>query len=77
MPNQVNMSLLFTSSTGDQPSEETITRTIYFNRYAVEIELTTDGKFLGIVSIKLQKSFIEENMQTSDVHDVEEFYREE
>ena len=79
MPNNVKISPPLTPATGDQLSEQRIIRTVTFDRYEIEIELTASGKFLSIMSIKVQKSFIEsvKNRQTSDVHDVEEYYREE
>lgn len=65
--------------TGDQLSEQSVIRTVNFDRYEIEIELTVSGKFINIRSIKVQKSFIEsmKNIQTSDVHDVEQYYHEE
>lgn len=75
----INTSLSMSSATGDQPSEQSVIRTVNFDRYVIELELTSDGKFLSIFSIKVQKSFIESmgNNQNSDVHDVEEYYNEE
>ena len=65
--------------TGDQISEQTVIRTVNFNRYEVQIQLTMSGTFVNIISIKVKKSFIEamKNRLGSDVHDVEEYYREE
>ena len=79
MPHDMDISSPLTPGTGDQLSEQTVTRTVNFDRYEIEIELTASGKFLGIISIKVQKSFIEsmKNKQTSDVHDVEKYYSEE
>lgn len=67
------------SATGDQLSEQSIVRTVNFDRYEVEVKLTTSGKFVDIMSIKVQKSFIEsmKNRPGSGVHDVEQYYREE
>lgn len=79
MPNNLDTSSFLTSATGDQPSEQSVIRTVNFDRYAIELELTADGKFLSIVSITVQKSFIKSmgSRQISDVHDVEEYYSEE
>lgn len=68
-----------TSVSGEQMSEQRVLRTVNFDRYEIEIELTTSGTFLGIISVKVKKSFIEsfQNRNISDVHDVEEYYNEE
>jgi len=79
MINKFKESSSMSPATGDHPSEQSVIRTVNFERYAIELELTTDGKFLSISSIKVQKSFIESvgSKQISDVHDVEEYYNEE
>ena len=79
MSNKLDTYSFQTPVTGDQVSEQSVTRTVNFGRYEIEIELTIDGKFLGIVSIKIHKSFLENmgSKQISDVHDVEEYYNEE
>lgn len=79
MANNYELPSISTSATGDLTSEQSVTRTVNFDRYEIEIELTTSGTFLGIVSVKVQKSFIEsfKNRRISDVHDVEEYYNEE
>lgn len=66
-------------ATGDLPSEQSVLRTVNFERYAIGLKLTVDGKFLGISSIKVRKSFMESAgyNQISDVHDVDEYYNEE
>ena len=79
MLNKINASSFMSSATGDQPSEQSVIRTVNFDRYVIDLELTTDGKFLGIYSIKVQKSFIDSigSNQISDVHDVDEYYNED
>jgi hypothetical protein len=79
MPHNMNNSPSLTPATGDQLSEQSVIRTVNFDRYEIEIELTESGKFLSIISIKVNKSFIEsmKNRQPSDVHDVEGYYSEE
>lgn len=79
MPHNMKNSPPLTPATGDQLSEQSVIRTVKFDRYEIEIELTESGKFLSIISIKVNKSFIEsmKNKQPSDVHDVEEYYSEE
>ena len=79
MPHNEKISPPLTPATGDQLSEQSVIRTVNFDRYEIEIELTASGKFLSIISIKFQKSFIEsiKNRLTSDVHDVEKYYIEE
>jgi len=78
MFNNLNYSSL-TPATGEQSSWQNVIRTVNFDRYEIQVELTASGNFLRIISIKVQKSFIEsmKNRQISDVHDVEEFYRGE
>lgn len=70
---------VLTSATGDPTSEQSVTRTVNFDRYEIEIELSTSGQFLGIVSVKVQKAFIEsfKKRHISDVHDVEEYYNKD
>jgi hypothetical protein len=79
MPLNMKDSPPLTPATGDQLSEQSVIRTVKFDRYEINIELTESGKFLNIVSIKINKSFIEsmKNRLPSDVHDVEEYYSEE
>lgn len=79
MINSLKLPLSMSPATGDHPSEQTIIRTVNFERYAVELKLAEDGKFLGISSIKVRKSFMESGgyNQISDVHNVDEYYNEE
>lgn len=79
MANNNDFPSLLTPATGDQTSKQSVTRIVNFDRYEIEIELTTSGTFLGIISIKVKKSFIEsfKNKHISDVHDVEAYYNEE
>lgn len=79
MTTNYDVSSLLTLASGDQTAEQSVTRTVNFDRYEIGVKLTTSGMFLGIVSIKVRKSFIEsvKNMQTSDVHDVDRYYNEE
>lgn len=68
-----------THVTGDQSSEQSFIRTVTFDRYEIEVALTTSGKFLDIISVRVRKSFIDsmKDISGSDVHDVDEYYREE
>lgn len=79
MVNKVKNQSLISTFTSGEPLNQTVRRTVNFDRYAIEIELSLDGKFVSIVSIKVQKSFIEsmKGGQASDVHDVDEYYNEE
>jgi len=77
VPNNMENTPPLTLATGDQLSEPIVIRIVKFDRYEIGVELTLSGKFLNIVFIKIQKSFIKTMKQTSDVHDVEEYYSEE
>ena len=74
-----NKNVLFTSPTGDSSQEISIKRIVNFDRYQIEIGLSTSGQFLNILSVKFNKDFTETIRSTANpnVHDVEKYYREE
>lgn len=50
-----------------------------FGRYEVGVELTTDGYFVGIVSISMPKDFRSTEQKLKSIkgwHDVEKYYEE-
>ena len=49
-----------------------------FDKYIVVIELTKDNKFLNIIEIKINKSFLDYEAKRTlyGYHDVREFYKE-
>jgi hypothetical protein len=75
----LNSSSYETSATGDYAPEISVRRLIMFDRYEIEIELTKSGQFLGVSSVKVNKSFMDSirSSNNSDVHDVEKYYHEE
>ncbi|MGC8494415.1 MAG: hypothetical protein ACP5SH_22055 [Syntrophobacteraceae bacterium] len=63
--------------TGELPVEQSVVRTINFDRYEIQIKLTTSGQFLDIISVKVSKSFIDTIKKMTEVYDVEQYYDEE
>ena len=50
-----------------------------FGKYIITVELTSDDKFLGITQLELNKDFrtLSQRISKRDVHDVEEYYKDE
>lgn len=68
-----------TSATGESDKEE-FTSIIYpFDRFEIKVKLTKSGKFVEITSVKINKDFLShaQRLNNSDVHDVEDYYKEE
>lgn len=68
-----------TLATGDYSPQRPIVRLVKFDRYEIEIELSPEGKFIQIASVKVQKDFTEsiKYISNPDVHDAEKYYKEE
>lgn len=65
--------------TGNPAKERTKTIEYPFEHYIVKVELTETNKFIGINEIIVNTSFLsfKQKLQTSAVHDIEEYYKEE
>lgn len=63
-------------STGMDLRVESIKEIRRFGKYDVEIELALDGRFLGITSISLNKSFLslEQDLNSIGYIDLDKFY---
>lgn len=50
-----------------------------FEKYQIKIKLNAEGKFLGIIQVSINKEFLShaQKISSSEVHDIEEFYRED
>lgn len=50
-----------------------------FDRYEIEVEVTPDGKFLGVSSIKTSKDFITQasRFASAQYHDVDAYYEDD
>lgn len=79
MDNKIDWHTLLSPATGEHGQNKTLKKKVSFDRYEIFVELTEDGKFIGISSIKIKKSFIDSfsESHSSDVFDVEEYYNEE
>lgn len=65
--------------TGSHDRPDTYITVLYpFERYEIEVQLTSDGRFLGITEVRVNKSFLSHRQKaaTRGFHDVEEFYPE-
>lgn len=53
--------------------------TYMLDRYEIEIEVTPDGKFVGIASIKVNKDFITQarRFANAQYHDVDAYYKDD
>jgi hypothetical protein len=66
------------SITGEHDLNETRTIIYPFERYEIEVQLTPDGKFIGISQVKISKDFLSHLQRQSSIEvlDVEKYYRE-
>ncbi|MEW5923371.1 MAG: hypothetical protein AB1746_05230 [Candidatus Zixiibacteriota bacterium] len=65
-----------TGSHGESEDFKIVTYPI--DKYEIVVKLSSDGKFIGIVAIKINKDFIQQKQLhlLKGYHDVEEFYKE-
>ncbi len=49
-----------------------------FDKYEIKVKLSPTNEFVGITEIKINKDFLsfKQRITSSDVHDIDEFYRE-
>ena len=64
--------------TGSHDVQEAYKFILYpFGRYEIIVKLTSDNEFLGIVGLRVNKSFLNYKQKMSKgYHDVEELYQE-
>ncbi len=70
---------ILASQTGDMDLGPSVKRTVSFDRFEIEIELTSAGHFLNILSVKFSKDFTEtlQSAANPNIHDVEKYYKED
>lgn len=67
------------SVTGEIVQEDIATKIYPFDKYEIEIRLSSSGKFLGISTIKINTDFLSYAQKVNSIthHDVEKYYEEE
>jgi len=67
-------------ATGEQETEQTITKIYPFDKFEIEVKLSETGKFIGITAIKMNADFLnykQKLVAAENFHDAMEYYDEE
>ncbi len=67
------------TATGSHDFEKKKYITYPFDKYEITVELTSSNRFIGIVEVKVNKDFrtFSQKIASANVHDVEEYYKDE
>jgi len=72
------MNIHIDNITGEHDLQQRRTVIYPFDKYEIEVELSLDGKFLGISGLKFNKSFLTQLQKQSSFNllNVDKYYRE-